>query len=561
VVRQAITFSLLVSAGSACWPLQVAALPPGRAWTPIAKLNAPGFGYLAAPRLEVNAAGIPLLVSPARLPSGLVGFEWADTAWNVQWKASYETISLWPVQSPTGSHHLVWNGSGPAGRFVYMFMGQVIGDSLLPPDTVASVAQTRSEYSAAVSQRRRWVAVADVVANRVELRVFSSDEPTVWREAVAVQAAFIHGVAAATLDDTTAIVAWTDTDGYMVKIGLLRGSTWELGPSYADFGPNRPQFRRRPSGGQWLAWGTSAPHIALATYQDGVWSNVDSLHCAYRDGLPVHYSDTPDMSRDDREYPAIVWAAQDYRALSTVCVCVPTDKGYGIADEIEGLVGGIPTVARDRNGDVWVASWWYFDTVSWLHTYTRATATTPAVAEAGRRRVVAWTLSEAAPETWWAVLRARGEEPFAEMARVQAGSEVAMSWVDDSPPRGQLRYKIRRESVDTRYRWESDEARWPTRDRRLKLQLTVSHSVALGRRIELILQLVGAVAGPLDVEIYDLQGRLVARRRSEAVATSSDSIGFALGIDYAPSAPGVYFARVTDAAGNTSAPAKFVVLD
>ncbi|MGH7730797.1 MAG: hypothetical protein ACRENJ_06035, partial [Candidatus Eiseniibacteriota bacterium] len=211
------------------------------------------------------------------------------------------------------------------------------------------------------------------------------------------------------LDDTTALVAWADVDGYSVRLGLLRGSTWELGPFYRDFLPYRPQFRRRPSGGQWLAWGTTRPHIALASYRDGVWSPADSLHCAYRDGLTYHLTNTPDMSRDDGEYPVIAWDAQDSRALNTICVCVPTDSGYGVAEELEGAAGhgGLPTVARDRNGDVWVAWSWFFDTVSWLHTYNRATASTPAIVGAGRNRVVTWTLSEPAPETWWAVLRAR----------------------------------------------------------------------------------------------------------------------------------------------------------
>jgi len=58
------------------------------------------------------------------------------------------------------------------------------------------------------------------------------------------------------------------------------------------------------------------------------------------------------------------------------------------------------------------------------HAYTAATTSTPRIEPAAGDRVVRWTLSEPAPETWWAVLRAPEQGAFEEVARVRAGPGV-----------------------------------------------------------------------------------------------------------------------------------------
>src|SRR5262249_43557094 len=116
-----------------------------------------------------------------------------------------------------------------------------------------------------------------------------------------------------------------------------------------------------------------------------------------------------------------------------------------------------PTVVRDRNGDVWAAFWRL--TMSGIfitHTYTRATTTRPVVSAQGSHQLVQWTLSEPAPETWWAVLRSVDGGPYELASRVRAGAGVQMSWDDSLPPSGTLSYRIRRECVDTRFEWLSD---------------------------------------------------------------------------------------------------------
>jgi hypothetical protein len=129
-----------------------------------------------------------------------------------------------------------------------------------------------------------------------------------------------------------------------------------------------------------------------------------------------------------------------------------------VSDELQNDDDGIlPTVARDPNGDVWVAFWRYsMNGVFWTHTYTRATSSTPVVYSQGTTQLVTWTLSEPAPETWWVVLREIADGGYEAVARVRAGSSTDMSWRGTSPPSGTLHYRIRRECLDTRFQWLSD---------------------------------------------------------------------------------------------------------
>jgi hypothetical protein len=256
-----------------------------------------------------------------------------------------------------------------------------------------------------------------------------------------------------------------------------------------------------------LAWVTKDRHIEIATYDGTAWSPIDSLYCDYVDTvLPdMHSSDGLDMSRDGLEYPVIGWNAFDGRTgVAGICVCIPSEDGYGRAEEIRapGDKGGF-SVARDRNGDVWVA-WSIFRSIGplhWVHTYTSAVCTPPTVTEDGGALDVAWSLSEPAPGSWWAVLRAVGEGAFESVARVQAGEGLEMSWVDEEAPTGQLiRYRIRRECVDTRYQWLSEASDAP---------------------VPTLLSLVGVEAKPGEVKLRwfsatDLGATAVQRRTAES---------------------------------------------
>lgn len=546
---------LAIAIALACWTSAASALPPGRAWTPITRLSVPEFGLTVAPRLELDASGRPFLISVTRLPSAVLALDWADTTWVQRWQFGRPSLALWPVQAPPGTHYLVWRGVDQSAERQALHMAQVLEDGIQPPDTVAAVAYTSFEYSGAVSSRRRWVAVGDQFSTVRKLRVLYCDSAAIWRE-VPIERSFdfIAGVAMAPEGDSSVVLAWSE--GFRLRWAMLEGTRWTEGAPFPDLDAFRLQFRRRPSGGQWLV-SASSRYAFLRSYSVGAWSSPETLRCAYRDGLPNHFSDTPDLSRDAGEYPVITWDAQNILANYTICVCVPSDSGYGIAEELAGVEGdlGGPTVARDRNGDVWLAWAVRGDDARWIHSYVRATAT-PRIEGAGRHRRVAWTLSEPAPETWWAVLRARGPDDFEEVARVRAGPGLEMSWADTSPPAGLLRYKIRRESVDTRYLWESAPVWLPGQGRGLIARLVDRRPIA--RRG--VLELVNAAPGPIELRFFDVQGRMVHQEQGRAEGAGPISIAFDLESARSPLPNGVYFATARDASGQVSQAVRLLVL-
>jgi hypothetical protein len=196
------------------------------------------------------------------------------------------------------------------------------------------------------------------------------------------------------------------------------------------------------------------------------------------------------------------------------------------------------------------------DGVLFTHTYVSATAGALCISGAGRHRRLEWTLSGAAPESWWAVLRARGDEAYEQVAQVRAGSGTEMSWVDDSPPRGVLRYKVRRESVDRRYEWVSDEATWPPRGLKPRPTLRLASPVWASAEV----QVSDASAGPLEFRVYDVQGRLVHERVELATGTGVERFRLDLGGASGGLANGIYFLCARNPQGIETAAVKFVRL-
>jgi hypothetical protein len=377
----------------------------------------------------------------------------------------------------------------------------------------------------------------------------------VWGE-LPVYGSASNGLGMTALDDTTVLVAMAAI-GQPISWGIVRGSTWVGGAGPL---PNRyaysPVFRPRPSGGQWLEWGSAyEEHAGIVTYRDGAWSAPETLRCAHR-APGQHFANSGYLSRDSGEYPAVAWATELSGAL-TICACMPTDSGFTVADELDNsLTDGVPTVARDANGDVWVAWWRYYRGMYWTHTYTSATSGAPRVVGHGRNRAVAWTLSEPAPESWWAVLRARGDEPFDQVARVRAGPGAEMSWADASPPAGVLRYRIRRESVDQRYEWLSEEATSPPHSMKPRPSLRLASPVWASAEVEVS----DAAAGTLELRVFDVQGRQVHEQSEVASGYGADRFRLELGAESRGLASGIYFVRARDALGNETAAVKFARL-
>jgi hypothetical protein len=540
----------------------VAALP-GRSWAPTVTLAYPGVLGFGSPRLEVDPLGYPLLVANtvwADAPGGFWNvFGWRDSSWAHRFTSDQPAFFLPEMASSiTATRHMAWlsqrdDGSGS------LLVAEVLPDRILPADTAMLTTMQSSEYDAAASSVRRWVVRSQQRKVNLDItfavRTAYSDTPGVWHDLPQLGIDEDH-CAIAPLSDTSAMVVYAGESG--LRWAVVEGSRWTQSGilDTRPFVAAHPRFRIRPSGGLWLLW-TDRRWVRVSHYKDGVWSRGDSLtaiHLAGQTFLPAWC----DPSIDSEERPVLAWGDLGYGQTSrdVGVVAFPTDSGWAPGEEIPGSDNMFltPYVARDRNGDAWVG-WRVRGGVMsrWTHTYVSATTTKPFVHIAGPDRVVSWNLSEPAPDSWWAVLRADKRGLFEEVARVEAGSGVEMSWTDSSPGHGNLRYKIRRESVDTRYLWESEETSWPPKTQK---QLTLISKGLIGHPRQL--ELTGAEAGTLEVRVHDVQGRVVWEQKAIASGSGRDVLELVLASRGLGA--GIYFATARDAAGNAASPIKLVIL-
>jgi hypothetical protein len=483
--------------GTLIWPTGAAALPVGRAWTPDTPINEPGFVYLAAPRIDYDAqTGALRLAAAAFGYSGFdaFGYEWADSLWSRTWATGNGTLALWPVLSPPGTYHLIWSG-GDDASYGYLYMAELENGALVI-DTVAATAEAMTEYAAAVTPKRRWAAVSDRTPDKT-LRVLYSDTLGIWREMSSVGQGD-YGVAIGALDDTSALVVWSGLNEG-IKWGRIAGDLWAPGGApIPGLLANRVRMRPDPRGGYWAAWGTLSDYVNIAQFTEAGPGPIDTLRCNYANQSASHSTDSPDPSRDDAPRPVVAWGWQNDDGQLGVCICFPTTLGYAMGEEMPNAAGGVlPSLAVDRNGDTWLAWWHYGYTSHWMHTYVTATAVNPSASRSGLECSLAWELSELAPKSWWAVLRSpAGEDDYAEVARVQAGADLSMSWTDPSAPTWPLHYVIRRESVDKRYEWLSEPVLC---DAAVSVQVSLASAVAESDRVTLRWQGVGA--GALDAMV------------------------------------------------------------
>lgn len=570
VPRRAYALAVVALLAIAALSRAALALPPGRSWAATLDLAYPRLVDFESARLETDSSGVPLLIGATRWDTTATHewsvFTWGDSSWSPRLlsgiPATYfpePAISLRPT-----TQYLVWIAF-PRVDFPPLLFAEIFPQPSVPETTMVTLDQS-SEYGGAVSQRRRWVVRSQQrfpsfpVNFTFAIRTVYSDTVGIWRELPQLGVdEFMCTIAP--LSDYSAMVV------YGTRVGLrwarVEGNQWTAEGVVDHRGGLHPRLRLRPSGGLWLAWSSSGRRqMYMATYRDGVWSVEDSTSCVHAPG-ETYAPAWLDVSRDGAERPVVAWGdlGYGYTYRDAGCVAFPTDSGWTAGEEIPGSENlfTTPTVARDRNGDVWLA--WRLlrnAVVRFTHTYVSATASAPQVMGQGRQRVVSWTLSEPAPDSWWAVLRARKHGPFEEVARVRAGPVPEMSWSDDSPPPGVQRYRIRRESVDARYRWESEEARWPPkRERPLVLKLPM---MPVGARSVIEFAVEGAEPGSLEIRLYDLQGRRVAVARALALGGEWDTVRLDLGTASPGPAAGVYFLQVRDGAGQASEAVKVLLL-
>jgi hypothetical protein len=447
-----------------------AAITPGRAWAPKDTFRIAGHAYTQPEMLLLTRTGEPfaVLAGVAGPTGNLYGARWSNEDWTTTWELGYGVNFVLPGVAEPDRYLLVWQTLQPIGPngFFALVVAEAYEDHIDTPDTVALVQYSPSlRYSGAKHGNRRWVGKAD----RGDLRLWTSGVPGAWTE-LNMPGVGSDGVAVGAVDDTTALVVFQWLDGG-TQWGHMRGMVWEEGPPLFAPPPTLAagvSLRRNPDGGFWAGWVNKDENFYVTLYSEGAWSPVDTIPCAYRHPYQ-NFASSVYVSHDEGTYPAVAWSSFTTGGFETICVCVPTDDGFTVADNLENSELGIrPVVVRDRNGDAWVAWWRFDDGMFFTHTYTVATSSAPTVSSASissallgqSPRMVRWTLSEPAPETWWAVLAARDGGPYEEAARVRATKAVDMEWIDTSPPAAEIRYRIRRESVDERYEWLSEEVVW-----------------------------------------------------------------------------------------------------
>jgi hypothetical protein len=433
------------------------------------------------------------------------------------------------------------------------------------PDTIMTTPPQDTEYGGCVVGSRRWAVRSDIVfppgLNRI--RIAYSEDCGPWHELPDREG----------IDEAMCAIGPIDSSRAMVVFAGQTGLAWVLleGPSVSRRGildprPTvaiHPGFRVRPSGGLWTIW-SDRTWIHVSSYRDGQWDRGDSLKAIHPPGetfIPAW----SDMSRDGAERPVLTWGdlgyAYTYRDIG--CAAFPTAIGWSDGEEIPGSdnIFLTPTVTVDRNGDAWFA-WQLLRRPGLLfnHTYTKSVATKVSLEGHGRRRAVSWTLDEPAPGSWWTLLRARGDGPFEDAARVQAGDGLEVSWTDDSPPAGHIRYKVRRDCLDTRYRWESEEVAWPpgqtSRGPERRVPALKRPATPFGQIAEL--ELTGAESDSYEVALYDLQGRRVLTQQAQGATTGR--LRFSLEGAMPALVSGIYYAKVRDAAGVESNAVRIVVL-
>jgi hypothetical protein len=222
--------------------------------------------------------------------------------------------------------------------------------------------------------------------------------------------------------------------------------------------------------------------------------------------------------------------------------------------ETDGPVGWPPAILRDRFGDVWVALAYEGpfgnEGMDWNHTYTSVTSTAPVVTRHWKATILHWRLSGPAPGSHWTVQRAHGRGDFEDVTSVSpSGGEVLLSWVDEDPPRGHLRYRVRRECEDVRYQWLSPESRWPRRGRGPSLLILPSEPIHTN------VQIIDAAPGPLRLQVFDIQGRAV-----RDVPGAADGLPVSMTVVHGDLNAGVYFLRAIDQLGDATNVLRIVVL-
>lgn len=554
-VVAAITVSFLYSL--ALTPMDARPLPVGRAWSPRETLLVNQHEYMVTLRMEPTRYGrIDLVTNGLRGPNGFqtYGYTFQDTAWVPRWSGIRDGFLPLPNITPPDREWLVWKYQDPnsSSEPVPLLHADVVDGALGQIDTIGMVHDEAFFSTSAATERREWAVAWERGPSRLFTRPIGAADWTSYVFDLNGEA----GIACAPLDDTTLFVAGSHGSIYWGRAtpsGFTPG-----GPPVGYPAFYLAPMRRDGRGGYWLIWGSVTRWIIAQHIEaDGTWGDRDTLDGDYPPNSQT-FTNVLSTSPDTAYRPLIAWMAVGYNYPGHyLYLAWPTDSGWTRGEIVpQSSGGGNCGLALDQNGDAWVVWNGLGRGNFWLHSYTNVTCSAPAVERPDGAPRLAWTLTGPAPRSWWTVLRSVEGAPADSIARVQAGDGIAMEFADTTAPVGtRLAYTIRREHVDHRYRWLSAATEWTYR---LETPLRLSLRAAVPASDEVTLALEGAVAGVIELQLYDLQGRQVLAQRTESRGTGRDELR--LGLARAGIRPGVYLLRARDGGGRRSGAVKLAVV-
>ncbi len=569
-------FVIAAVAATSGW---VHAAPPGRAWTPIRGFVAAGHAGTMAQRFEPTTGGrIELVATGFGGPDSqrTYGFEWRDSAWVSRWgfSSAQSVARVLPLSNPDSIQMLTYSAT-TGNTDCWFGVRFVRGSDVTPVDSVGIRNCSSHAVSGAASRQLAWASAPEIGPSGVGVllalrskRRGDTTQTTWTRIPPPPDGGRAHIIASLRpMDDTTCLVVWTqDADtGSGLWWGLIGEDRWVRAPELVQFfyGGGFPVIRQRTADSLLVFYGSTAANSVYRVFSlaDRAWGPLVAVYWAVAEDLPrQHYFYETDGSQDGRPLPTL--SAASYSSITGAQyahVAVPDSGKYGTGEFIPGSRGaGPPFIARDENGDVWLAwSNLFPDSVYWLHSYATSTCEPPTIEDDAGRPRLRWTLTERTPESAWRVLRSVDDGPFEPLGREIAKDEVRMTWADSSaPPSARLRYRIRRECRDVRYLWESGEsAEWLPRTSRLGVSLRSANPASDELRIELT----GARTESIELRLLDLQGRTVAVHRTTTGGLGRDVVRLSLS-EIPRLRPGLYLLRATSSSGVQSAAVKVAVV-
>jgi hypothetical protein len=448
------------------------ALPPGRAWAGPDSLRAQRFSRFSGVLLESDDSGNLRLASAGFDSTGSDAglwalLRWSDRGWSLEGSPIARAgFAATPVVAHPSSNAMSWlaPAADGTGRGYLLFSGRT-AQGLERPDTALVTTQQSSEYGSASGGRRRWAVRSEQRLHprgntTFAVRTAFSDGNGVWRE-LPLLGSDEFMCAIAPLGSRGALIVHAGIDG--LAWAQARDARW-LRTGVLDPRPDVPLHPRlsvRPAGGAWLTW-TDKVRVHVAVFEAGAWTRQDSVVARHSPG-ETFWSAWCDLSRDDGPLPVLAWGDRGVGATlrDVLCVAIPDSNAWAEGEEVPGSEGAfIPSVARDRQGDVWVAwSPLRAGGVYWNHTYVSATVQTFTVTrERGGVRLEA-RLSQPAPGSEWQVERSSGSKGFERVQSLRAGPGIELVWWDPSPASTEVAYRIRRPTLDTRFDWVSQVVR------------------------------------------------------------------------------------------------------